>query len=308
MPKEIKALDAVIDDILAYRPSLITQTTQVIQGNCAIEMRRLPNNTVDLVITSPPYADQRKHSYGGIAPDNYVDWLLPITDEVHRVLKPSGSFILNLKERVVSGERHTYVIELILEMRRRGWYWTEEYIWHKKNCYPGKWPNRFRDAWERCLHFTKTKKFAMYQDAVRVPMGDWKNARLKNLSEIDKRRDESRVGSGFGKKIENWVGRDMAYPPNVLHFATECANRNHSAAFPEALPEWFIKLFTEEGDLVLDPFMGSGTSLRVAKRLNRHSIGIEIMPEYCKLVKKELGLIAAEPSRGKKKNGTAKPR
>lgn len=261
----------------------------VLQGDCAQVLRKIARDSVDLVVTSPPYADQRKHTYGGITPDGYVAWFMPIADELHRVLKPTGSFVLNIKERVVNGERHTYVMELILEMRRRGWLWTEEYVWHKKNCYPGKWPNRFRDAWERCIHFTKSKQFAMYQDAVRVPMGDWKKSRLKNLSETDRVRDESKVNSGFGKRIENWVGRELAYPHNVLHLATECANKNHSAAFPEAIPEWFIKLFTQEGDMVLDPFMGSGTSLRVAQRLQRHSIGIEILPEYCERVQRELG-------------------
>jgi site-specific DNA-methyltransferase (adenine-specific)/site-specific DNA-methyltransferase (cytosine-N4-specific) len=235
-------------------------------------------------------------TYGGISPDRYVEWFLPITNEILRVLKPTGSFVLNIKERVVNGERHTYVMELIRAMRERGWLWTEEYIWHKKNCYPGKWPNRFRDAWERCLHFTKARRFAIYQDAVRVPMGEWRRSRLKNLSETDKRRDDSRVGSGFGKKIENWVGRDLAYPSNVLYFATECANKNHSAAFPEALPEWFIKLFTKEGDVVLDPFMGSGTTLRVARRLERRSIGIDKVSEYCYRVRKELNVVAREPS------------
>ena len=71
-------------------------------------------------------------------------------------------------------------------MQQQGWLWTEEYIWHKKNSYPGKWPNRFRDAWERCLQFNKQKKFKMYQERVMVPMGDWAKTRLKNLSEIDK--------------------------------------------------------------------------------------------------------------------------
>ncbi|NIP72087.1 MAG: site-specific DNA-methyltransferase, partial [Gammaproteobacteria bacterium] len=156
-------------------------------------------------------------------------------------------------ERVVDGERHTYVLELILAMRRQGWRWTEEYCWHKKNCYPGKWPNRFRDAWERCLHFTRSRRFKMFQDAVRVPMGDWAQSRLRNLSDTDRRRDPSRVGSGFGKNVSNWLGRDTAYPTNVLHLATECANRAHSAAFPEALPAWFMRLFTEPGDVVLDP-------------------------------------------------------
>jgi DNA modification methylase len=188
-----------------------------------------------------------------------------------------GGPLSNIKERVVDGERHTYVLELIQAMRAQGWRWTEEYIWHKKNCYPGKWPNRFRDAWERCLHFTRQKQFKMFQEAVRVPTGEWAKSRLRNLSETDRTRDESRVGSGFGKKIENWIGRDLAYPTNVLHMATECGNRSHSAAFPQALPKWFIRLFTEAGDCVLDPFMGSGTSVFAALALERNAIGIELL-------------------------------
>ena len=126
----------------------------------------------------------------------------------------------------------------------------------------------------------------MYQDAVMVPMGDWAKTRLKKLSDTDKTRDNSRVGSGFGKNISNWLKRKMAYPTNVLHFATECYNRNHSAVFPKSLPEWFIKLFTQEHDWVLDPFLGSGTTCEAAQELNRNSVGIEILPEYCELSRK----------------------
>ena len=210
---------------------------------------------------------------------------MPKAKQMQRVLKPTGTFVLNIKEKVVKGERSTYVMELILAMKKQGWLWTEEFIWHKKNCYPGKWPNRFRDAWERLLQFNKQRKFSMYQDEVMIPMGDWARTRLSNLSETDKRRDESRVGSGFGKNISNWLNRDKAYPSNVLHWATECNNKNHSAAFPEGLPEWFIKLFTQEGDTVLDPFMGSGTTNIVANRMRRNSIGIDISLEYYKMVK-----------------------
>jgi len=253
---------------------------QLYLGDCSEVLTGLPDNSVDLIFTSPPYAVQRKKTYGGIHPDDYVQWFLPKAEQMLRVLRPTGTFVLNIKEKVVNGERSTYVMELILAMRKLGWLWTEEFIWHKKNCYPGKWPNRFRDAWERLLQFNKNKHFNMYQEAVMVPMGDWAKTRLRCLSETDKRRDESRVGSGFGKNISNWLNRDMAYPTNVLHQATECANRNHSAAFPEGLPEWFIRLFTGEGDTVLDPFMGVGTTNLVAHRMRRNSIGIEIKPEY----------------------------
>ena len=262
--------------------------TDIYLGDSKEQLKLITDNSVDLVVTSPPYADQRKNTYGGIPHDKYVEWFLPISEQLLRVLKPTGTFILNIKEKVVNGERSTYVMELIMEMHKQGWLWTEEFIWHKKNCYPGKWPNRFRDAWERLLQFNKNRKFNMYQEEVMVPMGEWANSRLKNLSETDKTRDNSKVGSGFGKNISNWLERDKAYPTNVLHLATECNNKNHSAAFPEELPEWFIKLFTKEYDTVLDPFMGSGTTLIVANRMKRNSIGIDIVPEYCEMVRKQL--------------------
>ena len=121
-----------------------------------------------------------------------------------------------------------------------------------------------------------------------VPMGNWAEKRLKKLSETDQIRDISKVGSGFGKNVSNWVERKMAYPTNVLHLATETGNRKHSAVFPKALPEWFIKLFTKENDWVLDPFAGSGTTCQVAQMLLRNSAGIEILPQYYQLAKENL--------------------
>jgi site-specific DNA-methyltransferase (adenine-specific)/site-specific DNA-methyltransferase (cytosine-N4-specific) len=262
--------------------------TALFLGDAGEELRKIADNTVDLIVTSPPYADQRKSTYGGVAPDKYVGWFLPISEQLLRVLKPTGTFVLNIKERVIKGERSTYVMELILEMRKQGWLWTEEFIWHKKNCYPGKWSNRFRDAWERLLQFNKNRQFAMYQEAVMVPMGNWAKTRLKHLSDTDKIRDISKVGSGFGKNISNWIGRDKAYPTNVLHLATECGNKKHSAAFPEELPSWFMKLFTQPFDTVLDPFMGSGTTIFAAQKMQRNAIGIEIVDDYYNMVKNSL--------------------
>ncbi len=271
----------------------------IYKGNCAKQLSkdsRFPNNSIDLIITSPPYADRRKDIYGGVHPNKYVEWFLPISEQLYRVLKPTGSFILNIKENVKNGERQTYVLELIIALKKQGWHWTEEYCWYKKNSYPGKWPNRFRDNWERCLHFTKQKKFIMYQDAVKVPIGNWAKQRFKSMTENDFRRSISGTNSKFGRNVANWLNKRKVYPHNVLvfenehymepgtvvHLSTECNNRNHSAVFPIELPSWFIKLFTKKGDVVLDPFIGIGTTAIATMLLGRSYIGIEISGEYIK--------------------------
>jgi len=260
----------------------------IICGDCEQVLKTFPEKCIDLIVTSPPYADRRKKIYVSVHPDEYVEWFLPKSKEFLRVLKDDGTFILNIKERVVDGERHTFVLQLIMEMRKQSWLWTEEFMWHKKNCYPGKWPNRFRDAWERLLQFNKTKKFKMFQEAVMMPIGDWAQTRLQKLSKTDYVRDNSETKSGFGKKVVNWIGRERVYPTNVLHMATECSFKNHSATFPVDLPKWFIKLFTRSGDVVLDPFLGSGTTAVAARSLGRHYIGIEIKPDYCETARERL--------------------
>jgi len=263
-----------------------TEDWEVIEGDCldVINDDGIKPESVSLIFTSPPYADQRRSTYGGVHPNDYVDWFLPRSEAMQGVLTPDGSFVLNIKEKAINGERHRYVTELILAIRDQGWRLVDEYIWHKKNSYPGKWPNRFRDAWERLLHFTLSPKFKMRQESVMVTAGDATKPKLHRLSDTDFNRDESQTGSKFGIRLRNWVGRDMAYPTNVLHIATETRNKGHPAAFPIALPSWFIKLFTDTGDIVLDPFAGSGTTLVAALDLGRRAVGIDIFPEYCDLM------------------------
>jgi DNA modification methylase len=256
---------------------------EILKGDCLNTLRTLSDECFQLVVTSPPYANQRKKLYGGVHPDKYVEWFLPISAELKRVLKPTGTFILNIKENVVDGERHTYVLDLIKALQAQGWLWTEEFVWHKKNSTPGKWPNRFRDGWERVLQFNRQRKFDMYQDEVMVPVGDWADSRMDHLSEKDKSRQASAVSSGFGRNVSNWKGRQKAYPDNVLHMATECSNEGHGAVFPVELPTWFIKLFSRPDDLILDPFSGSGTTGIAATQLGRKYLGIEVSPKYVNL-------------------------
>ena len=258
---------------------------RILPGDCLEVLATMPADSVDLIVTSPPYADARQRTYGGVKPGDYVDWFAPRAAEMLRVLRPTGSFVLNIKERAQDGERHTYVLDLILHLKREtGFRWVEEYVWHKTTAAPGKWKYRFRDAWERVLHFAKTRDVKMNQEAVMVPTGDWTKARLKNMSGNDRSRQESATRSGVGRRISAWQGRPLAYPSNVLHASPVAHNTGHSAPFPEWLPEFFIKLFTNPGDLVVDPFAGSGTTVAVATRLQRKAIGIEMLAKKPELV------------------------
>ena len=269
-------------------------------GDCEKVLAGFSDNSTDLIITSPPYAERRKSTYGGVPAADYVDWFLPKSAQFLRVLKESGTFVLNIKEHAEKGERSTYVLELILALRRQGWLWTEEFIWHKKNAYPGKWPNRFRDAWERLLQFNKRRDFRMHQDAVKVPIGGWVHNRLHKLNANDMRRTIPATNSGMGRNVSRWVGKETVYPDNVLHLAGECGNKGHSAVFPESLPEWFINLFTLPGECVLDPFMGSGTTVAVACEMQRRGVGIDILPENVKVAEARLARLNGAAAKRKK--------
>jgi len=283
----------------------------IYKGDCLkylSDISLLPDKSVDLIVTSPPYADKRKDSYGGVHPEKYVEWFLPISKQLKRILKNNGSFILNIKEHPLNGERQTYVIELILELKKQGWLWVEEYCWYKKNSFPGKWPNRFRDSWERCLHFAKQNDIKMYQEAVKIPIGDWAEKRFKSMSDNDFIRHASGNNRHLGRKVANWLNKRKVFPhnvlgfekehynfpSNVLNFATECSNKNHSAVFPLELPSWFIKLFTSKDDIVLDPFMGSGTTAIACILLERKFIGMEMVDEYVKEIKKNINKVNKE--------------
>ena len=120
------------------------------------------------------------------------------------------------------------------------------------------------------------------------PLGSWAERRLASLKEYDLIRIPSRVGSPFGKNVSNWKGKTHVYPTNVLVLATESRNRGHSAAFPISLPEHFIKLFTAPGDLVLDPFLGSGTTAIAALKNDRRYLGMEVSRKYFLLASRSI--------------------
>ena len=147
---------------------------------CGDSREEIPKITelADLIVTSPPYADARQKHYDSMHPDHFAEWMLTFSDPFYNVLNPKGSFVLNIKDKVVDGQRHRYVWETIMNLQKRNWYAIDDYIWLKTNPMPGYWPTRLRDGWEYCFHLAKERKPYMDQNAVKVPIGGWNEVRL----------------------------------------------------------------------------------------------------------------------------------
>ena len=253
-------------------------------GDSREVLKKYPDHYFDLIFTSPPYADARKKHYDSISVEEFPSFLATFHSEFWRVLKPDGSFILNIKDKVISGQRHRYVWKTIMLMAELGWLCIDDYIWQKPNAMPGYWPNRLRDGWEYCFHLTKSKNFQMYQDAVKRPIGDWAKARLAKLNGKSNARHNSENDSGFGRDLRKWVNKDHVLPDNCVVVPVVGKNMGHPAAFPVGLPDFFIRLFTKEGGLVLDPFAGSGATGTAALNLMRNAVLIDNKEEYFNLM------------------------
>ncbi len=237
-------------------------------------------NCVDLIVTSPPYADARRKHYDSIHPDDFVRWFLTFHRPFWDALKPDGNLVLNIKDKVVKGVRHRYVWHLIELLTELGWHCIDDYIWHKTNPMPGYWPTRLRDGWEYCFHLAKSKRPYMDQNAVRKPIGKWAESRLVNFGKNDASRHNSQNNSGFGRNISRWVGRHTVLPSNILTVPLIGKNKGHPAAFPPDLPAFFIRLLSPCDGLVVDPFAGSGMTGIAAVKLGRDCILIDNQQQY----------------------------
>ncbi len=235
---------------------------------------------VDLIITSPPYADSRHKHYDSIYPDKFTEWFMTFHEPFYNALKPDGSLVINIKDKVVDGVRHRYVWQTIQLLSDHGWYAIDDYLWHKPNPMPGHWPTRLRDGWEYCFHLSKSKRPYFNSDAVRKPIGDWAETRLAKLGKNDLSRHNSANDSGFGRDISKWTNKKTVLPSNVLTIALVGKNKGHPAVFPVELPSFFIKLLCPPNGLVVDPFGGSGTTGVAALLLGRESIIIDNNAKY----------------------------
>jgi DNA modification methylase len=253
----------------------------VVHGNSLDLMKCLPDASVDLIVTSPPYANKRRGLYDGVEPDEYVEWFMPFTKEMKRVLKMDGSLALNIKEGVVNGERHPYVIDTVKGMLGQGWKWMDTYSWYKSNPLPMKPARRFKDGHESIYHFTKSSDFKFFPDAVKV---DGKEKSCKAYQQMITRGNamQSRKSGKTSFNINNFAANGCAkvYPSNVINSSTSGKKSIHPAPFPETIPAFFIKALSNPGDVVLDPFAGSGTTNVAAKKLGRKTIGFDLKLDF----------------------------
>lgn len=259
----------------------------VLNGDSREELKNYEGQ-VSLIVTSPPYADARSKHYDSIHPDNFAEWFLTFHEPFYNALKPEGSLVINIKDKVVDGVRHRYVWQTIDALCKNGWYCIEDYIWHKPNPMPGYWPTRLRDGWEYCFHLAKSKRPFMNQEAVKIPIGDWADSRLKTLGKNDTKRQNSATESGFGRNISKWIEKDTVLPTNVISAPLVGKNKGHPAVFPVELPDFFVKLLCPADGLVLDPFGGSGSTGIAALLNKRNSVLIDNNEKYCEIALQRL--------------------
>ena len=260
-------------------------------GDCLNVLKTFPDGSVDLIVTSPPYEMKRASQYGGIKEERYVAWWMERANQMKRVLADDGNMMVNIKEHVKDGQSALYVYDLVLAMVRvGGWIWPQDIPWIKTNSNPGNHHGLLRNAWEHCFIFRKTRHPKWYVEAVQVPAKPSTVKRLSRLSAKDRRKRASNSGSPLTYNLES-VAKSMtkmvdgkptlmANPPNYIIGPAATTNKGHPAAFPDYLVEFFVKLMSVRGDTVLDPFAGSGTTIRVAERLGRKGVGIEINKQW----------------------------
>jgi len=262
------------------------ELNKIIQGDSLKLMGDLPDSSVDLIITSPPYADMKSYiGWSGIPADGYVDWFLPFCKEAERILKPTGSFILNINDKVENGFRHPYVFDLISEIHKQtGLKMYERLFWNKLKSLPNR--SRFGDRVEYIFWFAKSKNFYINLDEMRVPYSEKSISRMKKPLKKRYARTSDDV-----TEYKSWSPNEKgALPTTLINISSESKKvcDDHVAVYPVDLAKYFIKGSTKEGDIVLDPFMGSGTTAVASIELGRNFIGFEIQQTYVDFANKRI--------------------
>lgn len=281
------------------KPFYETKLGSAYLGDALDVVRSLPEASVNLVLTSPPFplTFQKKKPYGAVAVDAYISWLLPIADELKRLLTPDGSFVIDLGGVWNKGvpTRSLYQSYLLIALHEKvGFHLAQDFYWYNPGALPApaEWVNvrrvRVKCAVNQVWWLSKTPfPKANNRNVLRPYSPD-----MRRLIERGYRAKTRPSGHNITHKFQKDLGG--AIPPNLIELGNNDSNGDylkrcrdaelpvHPARFPRALPEFFIKLCTEPDDVVLDPFAGSNTTGETAERLGRRWIAIEMVRDYLK--------------------------
>lgn len=286
-------------------PLYSTELGGAFVGDSVELLANLPDESVDLVVTSPPYALHFEKEYGNVTKEEYIEWFLPFARQINRVLKETGSFVLNIGGSYNEGvpTRSLYHFKLLIRLvEDLGFHLAQECFWYNpaKLPAPAEWVNvrriRVKDSIEYVWWLSKTELPKADNKSVLVPYS-------RDMKKLIKRGLQETVRPS-GHNITEKFGRDRggAIPSNFLKwgnndsnsaFMKACRNRNvkpHPARFPSVLPEFFIRMLTDTHDLVVDPFGGSNTTGRVAEDLDRRWIAFDLDEEYLKISALRFGI------------------
>jgi site-specific DNA-methyltransferase (adenine-specific) len=267
------------------KPIFQTRLGQLVIGDCLDVLRGLQAETVDLVVTSPPYDGQPKYGNGEkYERDWYAGFFLDVAAQIHRVLKPHGSFVLNYRSKRHGDERGTLQYELIFWLREKGFLFCEDFVWGKPSPPPGRFNRFLKDAVEYCFQFAKTPSWQFFPEHCLSP-ARWDAKDRERRKRLSHNYERVNAPSGQGRKRVQ-AGPDLVRPSTLLYFEPEFSPNpvRHPARFPLQLPSFFIKLLSKPGQLVVDPFGGTGTTALAAEQRERRWLVTEIDPEYAAIV------------------------
>jgi site-specific DNA-methyltransferase (adenine-specific) len=254
-------------------------------GDARELLAELEDESVDAVVTSPPYADARG-DVENVRPRQFPDWLAPVLIELLRILKPEGSFMLNLGRRFAGGLESDYTERTLARAQAIGWLRIDTIIWHKLNANARGGPY-LHDKHEVVYWLARRVEAYRGTDDVRRPYAPetlarygrrWKNHRNVKGETSDEVVQEGRTPHPLGAK-----------PPSVFecNIGSEKGNPHPTPMAPE-LAEYLVALACPKDGLVLDPFAGSGNVLRAARKLERRGLGIEISPTWATLAERRI--------------------
>lgn len=251
------------------------ELNKVYNMDCLIGIEKLSDshgNCINTVITSPPYAEQRKHQYGGISEKDYPQWTVDWMKKVKLILKDNGSVFINIRPHIKNGIISDYVLKTRLLLRENGWKECEELIWIKPDSPPLGSIHRPRRSWEHILWFSLTNK-----PFVDVKAGGKESNRIGFENNKFEHGGNSHIHAG-----QKSATKGKARVKDYIEVGTGKVEKgyNHPAMSPPEVVEYLINLSCPKDGIIFDPFIGSGTVARQAIKMNRNFVGFEINNTY----------------------------